>query len=81
MSDKLEPCPFCGGKAVLQIVSADTEHPTSRFYVACTECHSRGPLVSDFFPSGFGDMPVSQKAIITWNYVPRKNTRKRRAMS
>lgn len=36
MHEKLKPCPFCGGRAVMQDWAAVGE-----YWVACTECEMR----------------------------------------
>ena len=43
MSDELQPCPFCGGKAVLKIKSFDIFNNAA--FVECKKCHARTDLI------------------------------------
>lgn len=66
--DGLEPCPFCGGAAVIKIGELIGNRST---YVTCTRCH----CITNRFPIGFVLYPpreiseeeAIQKAINKWN--------------
>ena len=40
MSGKLKPCPFCGGKAVLE----DLDFEDKEYYVVCEKCGVETPI-------------------------------------
>jgi len=56
MTEKLKPCPFCGGEA-----KAITPTSGSAPYVLCVRCHAGGPVSSS------STMP---EAITAWNTRP-----------
>jgi len=63
MSDKLKPCPFCGGEGRIR---TDTEKRFRLFpiaWVECTVCDARTKFVVTFWSDG-GHI---DKAIEAWN--------------
>lgn len=54
MSDKLKPCPFCGGEAILRMQNAD--YIPDMYAVECHSCK----YITDFYTN-------SGKAIEAWN--------------
>ncbi len=54
MSDKLKPCPFCGGKAKLSNIGAQA----GLFCVKCDDCWAK---------SIFVDSHKQEEAIKAWN--------------
>ena len=65
MTDKLKPCPFCGGQGEI------TEHWESigmganvrQYYVCCESCGARGGMADEYFENG----NLRNKAINRWN--------------
>lgn len=74
--DKLKPCPFCGGEAVLTqltaVYNSGRGSLTTDFYVNCTECEVRTTQYeSEVYISASGDVVVdadgAQTAVEAWN--------------
>lgn len=57
MATELKPCPFCGGKAVVNAMGWKCKDGKDRYYVGCYKCGTR---------CGFKALPVNQ-AIEKWN--------------
>lgn len=53
---KLNPCPFCEGKAVLLATEKIFPSGPNRYYTECISCFARGPVSS-----------TRKYAIIKWN--------------
>lgn len=62
MSEKLKPCPFCGGKARLEAIDFDDDYPTNLseviWWVMCTKCGAHTDEYST---------PTEAEAIAAWN--------------
>ena len=59
MSDKLKPCPHCGGRA-------ETHYENGALYVGCIDCFMRGPEILEVRADAEND------AIAVWNALPRR---------
>lgn len=60
MSEKMLPCPFCGGEKIgIGIISGDKEHAFYHYGV-CEKCLTKGPLCS-----------AENVAFMAWNALPR----------
>ena len=57
MDKQLEPCPFCGGKAIVY------PYNKSQFDVSCYEDNSKCPI----WPSSRKIFDTEQEAIKAWN--------------
>ena len=63
MTNKLEPCPFCGERNA--VVSATSYEPEDReaFAVSCRTRDCHGVI----FSLGYGQFPSRKEAITAWN--------------
>ena len=57
MSEKLKPCPFCGGKA--EVRTDENEE----YYVSCTKCFTLVGYCTDTW----GEYETETEAIEAWN--------------
>jgi len=67
MSDELNPCPFCGGKADVGEFAAGhgVGGPTDGFYVTCVEEFCDGHM-----GSGYYAFAERERAVAAWNRRP-----------
>lgn len=67
-SKKIEPCPFCGEKAIVK--ARRLQNPRYRgaieVFVECRNCHSRGPSFNDVLHDD-SKSSLSTMAIDAWN--------------
>lgn len=63
MSNKLNPCPFCGGEADFEYKENYSAHTFWR--IVCDKCGCGTWCDDDGF--GYEDNPGKQKAIEAWN--------------
>jgi Lar family restriction alleviation protein len=66
MSEKLKPCPFCGGEAKLTAFVGETvmSEPYEYAEVCCANCKAKTHRVID----GYGKVNIAQKTVISlWN--------------
>lgn len=65
-NEKLKPCPFCGGEAVIYHQSSKyTEHDGN--YVYCMNCRIRTPLFICFGDTGKTYADTKAEAFNAWN--------------
>lgn len=57
MKDKLKPCPFCKSKNIIDCY----------VYMACGNCHAKGPVVNNGAIDDHVDYMDHQLAIKLWN--------------
>ena len=73
MSEKLKPCPFCGGKARLEAIDFDDDYPTNLseaiWWVMCTKCGAHTDEYST---------PTEAEAIAAWNTRAERTCRNER---
>ena len=62
MTEKLKPCPFCGGKAV---IVTDNHECTSEIYVQCNECFCRTDTYANI--GNRADEECIKYAVEDWN--------------
>ena len=70
MSEKIKPCPHCGGDAVLDTDLDDPYDGKMTVFVRCEICGSRGkafPVAEDPYITGNWDTPRCCDAIDAWN--------------
>ena len=69
MTDKLKPCPFCGGTK-LKLAKKTTKYKGHEAYVAsirCNSCHARGGTVTNLTIPYAVKEDVEAIAIERWN--------------
>ncbi len=61
MSNKLKPCPFCGGEAELSMHFWASPTTVVTYYAVCTKCSCR------MQHSGYNDEETREDIIEAWN--------------
>lgn len=79
MSEKLKPCPFCGGPPVVWVLRAfhpygylppseidPAEGTSAEAVVGCHECGARGPAAEEHIYLAFEYKDLEQQAVRNW---------------